>query len=182
MTTYSQSVLDSMTEEISAAAEAGLSLGEELPANIVWAFNYLIERKGYSLDWLMSEENDSKVYQLLTDAIDTAHSDFFGEVDTNNGSEQAVKRIIELAHDKTKPAFLRNQAKKILDEAVYQTLPDLKPNAYDYDKGPMYTTADLAEALGIPEKQVITKAQEIGALDINDPFYRIDNQTGTTTH
>lgn len=182
MTTYSQSVLDRMKEELSAAAEAGLSLGDGLPARFVWAFNYLIEKQGHSLDWLMDEANDAETNTLLFDAVDSAHSEFFGEVDTNNAPELVTERIIELAHDKTKPAFLRNQVKTILDETLIQTLPDLKPSANDYDGGAMYSTTDLAEALGMSEGKVVAKAKEMGAIDINDPLYRIGDQTGTTTH
>jgi hypothetical protein len=179
-----------LSEELFAAADAGLGLSEGLPPNATWALAQLIkdddDENGYCLNDLLDPDNTSEVNALIQERIQATESAFFSKVDTsdcNSPTSEAAEKIIELAHNKSQPPYLRKQLQDELDKAFNETSPNLKPIAHDHDGSPLYSTSDLAETLGVSEVEVLEKAEEMGALDMDDlVFYRVENPNDMTIH
>lgn len=75
------------------------------------------------------------------------------------------EEMINLAYDEAYPAWLRNPLKDILSEGLRKHFPGLRPTAVDDRGSPVYSTADLAEAFGVPEEDLFDYAEREGLTD-----------------
>ncbi|MBZ9568504.1 hypothetical protein [Modicisalibacter tunisiensis] len=100
------------------------------------------------------------ITELLESVERLAQRRFFGDVAPGD-----AEAMIHRAHDEDHPMFLRLPILETLREGMSEHFPDLKPAGYDDQGNPVYSLADLAEALGASEEDLLAHAEEAGFAD-----------------
>ncbi|PJX15629.1 hypothetical protein CWI66_00625 [Halomonas sp. 141] len=141
-------------ESLSQAATHGQPL-DHLTAGQVWAAHKLAippER--------LQRPLASHIAALLDNVERKARREFFGGV-TPNDTDTMINR----AYDEQHPPFLRLPILETLREGMSELFPGLRPAGYDDQGNPAYNLADIAQALDVPEDELLDHAEQRGMLD-----------------
>lgn len=141
-------------ESLTRAATNGQPL-DHLTAGQVWAAHKLAippER--------LQRPLASHIGILLENVERKARRAFFGGVEHGD-----VDKMIARSHDEQHPPFLRLPILETLREGLNEHFPDLKPAGYDDEGQPVYALADIAQALDVPEDELLDHAEQRGMLD-----------------
>ncbi|WP_081135489.1 hypothetical protein [Halomonas sp. BC2] len=138
-------------ESLNQAATHGQPL-DHLTAGQVWAAHKLAippER--------LQRPLASHIGTLLESVERKAQRRFFGDVAPGD-----AEAMIHRAHDEDHPMFLRLPILETLREGMNELFPDLKPSGVDEEGRQLFNLADLAEALGASEEDLLAHAEEAG--------------------
>ncbi|MGP9629222.1 hypothetical protein ACT3TA_07255 [Halomonas sp. AOP42-C1-46] len=141
-------------EALTQAAVTGQALSH-LTAGQVWAAHKLCvppER--------LQKPLASHIAALLDNVERKARREFFGGV-TPDDTDAMISR----AYDQQHPLFLRLPILETLREGMNEHFPDLKPAGYDDQGQAVYALADIAQALDVPEDELLDHAEKQGMLD-----------------
>ena len=141
-------------ESLTQAAATGQALNH-LTAGQVWAAHKLCvppER--------LQKPLASHIGTLLENVERKARALFFGGVERSD-----TDTMIARAYDEQHPPFLRLPILETLREGMSEHFPDLKPVGYDDQGNPVYSLADIAQALDVPEDELLDHAEQRGMLD-----------------
>lgn len=141
-------------EALAHAATTGQALSH-LTAGQVWAAHKLAvppERLQAPLT--------HHITLLLASIEQEARDAFFGGVAPNDADE-----MISRAYDEQHPPFLRLPILETLREGFNEHFPELKPTGYDDQGQAVYALADIAQALDVPEDELLDHAEQRGMLD-----------------
>ncbi|AYF33628.1 MAG: hypothetical protein VYB20_13115 [Pseudomonadota bacterium] len=141
-------------ESLTQAATHGQPL-DHLTAGQVWAAHKLAippER--------LQRPLASHIGILLENVERKARRHFFGGVERSD-----TDTMIARAYDEQHPPFLRLPILEVLRQGMDEHFPDLKPAGYDDQGQAVYALADIAQALDVPEDELLDHAEQQGMLD-----------------
>ncbi|WP_299310835.1 hypothetical protein [uncultured Halomonas sp.] len=102
----------------------------------------------------------SHIAALLENIERKVTREFFASADRDD-----AESIIRVAHDEAQPMFLRAPILETLREGMVECLPGLTPSGVN-DKGEaVYRLADIADALDVPEEELLARAEAMGLKD-----------------
>lgn len=146
---------DTITRDTLAQAAAhGLGIGHLTPGQ-AWAAHRLAmppER--------LEKPLASHIAALLENVERLARRRFFDDVAPDN-----AEAMIHRAHDEDHPMFLRGPILETLRDGMEEFFPGLKPSSVDEEGRPVFKLADLAQALGASEEDLLAHAEKMGIAD-----------------
>ncbi|MBN8412995.1 hypothetical protein [Halomonas litopenaei] len=99
----------------------------------------------------------SHIAALLDNVERLACRRFFDGV-LKDDAEEMIKR----AYDEGNPIFLRGPIMETLNDGMQEFFPGLKPSGVDDEGRQVFNLADLAEALGTREEDLLAHAEKMG--------------------
>lgn len=143
---------DTITREtLTQAAAHGLGIGHLSPGQ-TWAAHRLAmppER--------LTRPLAPHIAALLDNVERMARSCFFDDVAPDD-----AEAMIQRAHDEAHPMFLRGPILETLHEGIEDFFPGLKPSGVDEEGRPLFNLADLSQALGASEEDLLAHAETMG--------------------
>jgi hypothetical protein len=146
---------DTITHEtMTQAAAHGLGIGHLSPGQ-TWAAHII----GIPADRLQ-EPMEPIVREALADVERVARSQFFDDVAPDD-----AEAMIQRAHDEAHPMFLRGPILETMHEGMAKFFPSLKASGVDEEGRPLFNLADIAQALGASEEDLLAHAETMGIAD-----------------
>ena len=136
------------------AAAQGIGIGHLTPGQ-AWAAHHLAmppER--------LTRPLASHIAALLENVERLARRRFF-----DGAAKDDAEEMIKRAYDEDNPMFLRSPIMETLSDGMQEFFPGLKPSGVDEEGRPMFNLADLAQALGASEEDLLAHAEKMGITD-----------------
>ena len=141
-------------EALAQAAREGTGIAHLTPAQ-AWAAHHL----NLALEHL-EQPMAYHIEILLASQDQHARKAFFESAEKDD-----AEAMIAAAYDERHPMYLRQQILDVLQEGFEEFCPGLKPTGVDSEGNAMFSTADLAKALDIPEEELLADIERRGWSD-----------------